>query len=446
MANGNTPEREAYHQLFEELKSQEDAAGNRSFAKVLEKHPFPIYEANVRWFRMIKEGKSKDAQLTPGTDVKEFTVKVRGAVGEVLVAGFDLVWDVATAPVHLTLYPKIRHPVYKAVLAKLEALSNNSRLPVGDNPSKDGKEKIHYTQSMAENIPPENNQPPSDSSMPPADTTPPSPPEGTPPPPPEQVVPPKPPDVGPPPLGQERPSHTPEREAFHQLMRDLLEVTEPALREDMQDRAEATEALGVRTAQAWREFTQTPWNVPRHVRQMDTALRGRDLGSLRMRLGRILLYNTVRMIATGADLIDDAAQIPLRTFPGGGFLAAGVEFLSDELIRAGTEWTVQQATQTRQARFSSPIAVTMSRALNIVPYLGQHTNAPVLETQLRNAYNMPIAGVPIEYLYNAANRWLTQAHRDPRAQWMERFVFAVLGGARRDEGFRQDREMTQATP
>lgn len=417
MANGHTPEREAYHQLFEELKSQEDAAGNRSLAKVLEQHPFPIYEASVRRFRMIKEGQSKDAQLSPGTDVKEFSVKVRGAVGEVLVAGFDLVWDVATAPLHLTLYPWIRHPVYKAVLARLAALSNKDSLPSVDYPMNDGEEKINYTQTMAEKFPP-------------VDMTPPLPPEETPP---------------PPPSGPERPSHSPEREAFHQLMRDLLEVTEPAVQEDIKDRAETTEAFGVRTARAWQEFTQTPWNVPRHVRQMDTALRGRDLGSLRMRLGRILLYNTVRMIATGADLIDDAAQIPLRTFSGGGFLAAGVEFLSDELIRTGTEWTVQQATQTRQSRFSSPLAVTMSRALNIVPYLGQHTNAPALETQMRNAYNMPIAGVPIEYLYSAANRWLTQAQRDPHAQWMERFVFAVLGGARRDEAFRQEREAAQGT-
>lgn len=404
MANGNTPEREAFHQLFEDLKSQTDIAGNRSLAKVLEKHPFPIYEASIRRFRMTKEGQSEDAQLTPGTDVKEFTVKVGGAVGEVIVAGFDLVWDVATLPIHLTLYPRMRHPVYKAVLARLAALSNKDSLPSGDYPMNDGEEKINYTQTMAETIPP-------------VDMTPP---EGT----------------LPPPPSPERPSHSPEREAFHRLMRDLLEVTEPTIREDMLDRADTTEALGVRTAQAWQKFTQTPWNVPRHVRQMDTALRGRDLGSMRMRLGRTLLYNTIRMIATGTDLIDDAAQIPLRTFPGGGFLAAGVEFLSDELIRAGTEWTVQQATQTRHARFSSPLAVTMSRALNIVPYLGQHTNAPALETQIRNAYNIPIAGVPIEYLYNAANRWLTQAHRDPRAQWMERFVFAVLGGARRDEGFR----------
>lgn len=449
MANGQqlesgSQEREAYHQLFEELNAQVDESGNRSLAKVFEKHPFPIYEATVRRFRMIKERLPKDVEQSRGTDIEEFAVKVGGAAAEVLVAGFDLVWDVVTSPVHLTLYPRIRHPLYKAVLANLAR--------------NDGEEKINYTTNMAEKIPPAASSPltetsslPPDSPVPPTETMPSSLPDGTLSPSPETTIPPEPESeksssgeeaksATAPPLGPEHSPHSPEREAFHRLVRDIFEVTEPALREDVRDRVETTATLGERTAQAWRDFTHTPWNVPRHVRQFDTALRGRDLGSLKMRLGRILVYNTVRAITAGIDVIDDVAKTPLQGIPGGGFISAGVEFLSDELIRAGTDWTVQQSTRTRQARFSSPIAVTANRVLNIVPILGWATNAPGLEVQMRNAYNLPIAGVPIEYLYTAANRWITQIERNPHGQLMERFVFAVLGGSRLEEAFRQERE------
>ena len=336
------------------------------------------------------------------------------------VAGFDLVWDVATAPVHLALYPRVRHPLYKATLAIL-ARSDENR-------------KIRYTAPMAAAPRQERER------LPIAD----SPISST------NAVPPVPPEVVPPisvePIGPEHQEHSPQREAFHQLMRDIFEVTEPALREDTRDRLTTTATLGERTAQAWQEFTKTPWNIPRHVRQFDSALRGRDLGSMRIRLGRTLTYHAIRAITTGVDGIEDIVKLPLLTIPGGGFISAGVEFLSDELIRAGTEWTVQQATQTRQVRFASPIAVAASRINNVVPIFGLATNAPRLETRMRNVYNTPIVGVPIEYLYTAANRLLTQIERNPRGQWMEQFVFAVLGGARREEAFRQEREQIPATP
>ena len=71
------PAVQAYNQLFEDLNAQVDEFGNRSLAKVLEKHPFPIYEALVRRHDMLGERH---------TDVGDFVVKVGGAVGEVFLA------------------------------------------------------------------------------------------------------------------------------------------------------------------------------------------------------------------------------------------------------------------------------------------------------------------------------------------------------------------------
>lgn len=268
-----SPAGEAFYQLFEELNAQVDAAGNRSLAKVLQQHPFPIYEATVRRHHMLKEHP---------TDVEEFAVKVGGAVGEVLVAGFDLVWDVATAPAHLTLFPEIRHPLYKATLAKLADYGK--------------RENMRYTTPMAATPRTEGEHPPiADSLVPGADAMSPPPPEGLPP-------------ISAEPLRPEHQEHSPQREAFHQLMRDILEVSAPALREDVRDRAQTNGALTLTAAEAWHEATKNPWNLPKHLRNFDTALRGRDLGSLKLRFARDAVNNLIALGAASVDLIDAPAD------------------------------------------------------------------------------------------------------------------------------------------
>ncbi len=113
------PAEQRFHKLFEELNAQVDAAGNRSLLKVLEKHPFPVYEAVVRRFQMIKERLPQHVQQSPGIGVEEFFTKISGAVSEVVISGFDAVWDVATSPLNLTILPKIAHPFYKMALTNL---------------------------------------------------------------------------------------------------------------------------------------------------------------------------------------------------------------------------------------------------------------------------------------------------------------------------------------
>lgn len=113
------PAEREFHSLFEELNTQVDAAGNRSLMKVIEKHPFPIYEAVLKRFRMIRERLPQHVQQSPGIGVEEFFTKISGALSEVVIAGFDAVWDVATSPLHLTVLPKIRHPFYKMALTNL---------------------------------------------------------------------------------------------------------------------------------------------------------------------------------------------------------------------------------------------------------------------------------------------------------------------------------------
>lgn len=113
------PAEREFHKLFEELNAQVDAAGNRSLLKTLEKHPFPVYEAVVRRFQMIKERLPQHVQQSPGIGVEEFFTKISGAISEVVVGGFDAVWDVATAPLNRTLLPKIAHPFYKMALTNL---------------------------------------------------------------------------------------------------------------------------------------------------------------------------------------------------------------------------------------------------------------------------------------------------------------------------------------
>ncbi|MBI4066202.1 hypothetical protein HY411_00650 [Candidatus Gottesmanbacteria bacterium] len=113
------PAEREFHRLFEELNAQVDASGNRSVTKIIEKHPFPVYEAVVKRFRMIKERLPQHVQQSSGIGIEEFFAKVDGALSEFVIAGFDAVWDVATSPLHLTVLPKMRHPFYKMALTNL---------------------------------------------------------------------------------------------------------------------------------------------------------------------------------------------------------------------------------------------------------------------------------------------------------------------------------------
>ncbi|MBI4066286.1 hypothetical protein HY411_01075 [Candidatus Gottesmanbacteria bacterium] len=452
MANGQqlesgSPEREAFHQLFEELNAQVDESGNRSLAKVLEKHPFPIYEATVRRFRMINERLTKDLQQSPGTGVEEFAVKVGGAAAEVLVAGFDLVWDMTTAPVHLTLYPGIRHPLYKATLAKLA--------------SNDGEEKINYTANMAVTTRPEGESPfITDSLVPPIEMMPPSALEEVPPVPPGPIDRPKPEleesssdteqkseevkSALPPTLSPEHSGHSPQREAFHQLMRDIFEVTEPALREDVRDRITSTGKLTLTAAEAWHETTKTPWNLPRHLRNFDTALRGRDLGSLKMRFARDAVNSLIALGAVSVDILDAPAEAGDVT-PLTGMAAAGWEFLTDSAINYGTNFVVQTATDDRRAHYASPLSRTISTVVNLFPGIRQFVNAPMLESFFRRGYNAPIAGIPVELLYRHANDMLMLAERDPRLRWVEEFMVHIIGGFSRGRAAQRQRAARPAT-
>ena len=108
-----------FNRLFEELNRQVDTAGNRWITQVLEKPPFPVYEAVLKRFRMIRERLPQHAQQSPGIGVEEFFTKVDGAMSEFVIAGFDAVWDVATFPLHWKLFPKMRHPFYKMALTNL---------------------------------------------------------------------------------------------------------------------------------------------------------------------------------------------------------------------------------------------------------------------------------------------------------------------------------------
>ncbi|MDP1722567.1 MAG: hypothetical protein Q8L37_05145 [Candidatus Gottesmanbacteria bacterium] len=113
------PAEKEFHKLFDELNTMVDEAGNLRFKQMVEKHPFPLYEATVRRFRMIRERLPQHVQKSAGIGIEEFFAKVEGAVNELMVGAFDAVWDVVTSPLNLTVFPKMRHPIFKMALTNL---------------------------------------------------------------------------------------------------------------------------------------------------------------------------------------------------------------------------------------------------------------------------------------------------------------------------------------
>lgn len=245
-------------------------------------------------------------------------------------------------------------------------------------------------------------------------------------------------DAPTPSLEHEGPPRSPEREAFHQLMRDIFEVSAPALREDVGDHVASNGNLTLTAAEAWQECTKTPWNLPKHLRNLDTALRGRDLGSLKMRFARDTVNSMIAMGAVSIDRLDFIVE-GANLNPLTGMAAAGWEFLTDSAINYGTNYVVRAATDDRGVHYASPLSRTISTVVNLFPGIRQFVDAPMLESYFRRGYNTPIVGIPVELLYRHANEMLIATERDPRLRWVEEFMVHIIGGFSRGRGAQQQR-------
>ncbi len=222
----------------------------------------------------------------------------------------------------------------------------------------------------------------------------------------------------------------PEVGAMRRFLREIFEVTQPALKEELQDFTNTNSKLTITAAEAFRDFTTSPWNVPKHLRQVDTALRGRDLGSLKMHLARHAIYSLLGGAATLVDIVDlpvDAVLTSSVPYIGAG-LSAGWEFLTDSAILYGTEAGVQFATKEQKVPYASPLARTLSAVISTIPILRQGVNPVNLESEMRKAYNIPITGIPVEYLYKFANKKIIEIARNPRAHWVQDLIFHIIGG------------------
>lgn len=241
-----------------------------------------------------------------------------------------------------------------------------------------------------------------------------------------------------PPLEHEGPPRSPQREAFHQLMRDIFEVSAPALREEVGDRAETNGALTLTAAEAWHEATKTPWNLPKHLRSFDTALRGRDLGSLKMRFARDAVNNLIGLGAVSIDILDTPVEAANLT-PVTGAMAAAWEWLTDSAVNYGADFVVRTAIDNQRIHYASPLSRTISTVVNLFPGIRQVVDAPMLESIFRRGYNAPIAGIPIELLYRHGNEMVIAAQRDPRLNWVQEFMIRIIGGYSRGRIAQQQR-------
>lgn len=236
----------------------------------------------------------------------------------------------------------------------------------------------------------------------------------------------------------------PERTKFQTLMTEIFEETEPIVEGERLDVQATNAELALTSADVWQQFKEDHQKVKHlgeHLRNLDTALRGRDLGSLKRRAERQSVYSLIEVTAAGLDIADVlllpgltkkfaekfGTPNPTKRNPnpgprGVGALKIGLEQISNKLINEGIDWAVQKTTGLPKARFASPVSRTLSTMINFIPVIGQPINAPVIEAEFRKLYNLPIVGVPVEKLYNAANRWL----RESNSRWVTNLMASMV--------------------
>jgi hypothetical protein len=177
-----------------------------------------------------------------------------------------------------------------------------------------------------------------------------------------------------------------------------------------------------------------PWKVFRNLHDMDTQLRGRDLGSLTKRIIRIGSYGTLSAVASGVDSIDFLLKPTLDTLgPLGAGLGELSEWGTDWLIRKGTNKLIQIGSGDPTAQYSTPIAEAINFPINFVPIWQDLVNGPVVESAFRILYNIPVAGVPVEKLYRFLNDKITDLSAaiddNPKLTWFKDGILVFTKGA-----------------
>lgn len=233
--------------------------------------------------------------------------------------------------------------------------------------------------------------------------------------------------------------------SYNKHMREIFDVVAPEAVAERVEAAKAQSEIAVETASllkdksnAWQRYKDHK-DFNRFVKELDTEWRGRELPH---RLERVLMYSILGGASAAMDYVADEAA--LQTFlkyqgdvnigkkklftldDNNGnreAIKAGWEMLSDELVGAFSDKSLQLATNNKDATFVSPLSNSLSKIGTIfiaiagisedhryLRSINSIINPSTIEAGFRTLETIPLGGAVVERMHAALNTVISKDH------------------------------------
>ncbi len=234
--------------------------------------------------------------------------------------------------------------------------------------------------------------------------------------------------------------------AWNEFIRDAFEIPPKHYLETEQSDAATTQAelfaQNVRVVDkekhpaiwAWRlthPFSILTKPFDNFVTELDTSLRGRNLGPQEVRQMRRSIYGAIAVAGTAVDLADLPAQAANLGLGVGNLLTFGLETLSEGLAKDGVSWVLNKAGHTKGYKYVTPVSEVVAHIGNLIPGIQELSNPLAIESYIRREINKPFTGIVWEGAYNKLNKFLQPYEHtketNPLAKHGENFFMKLAG-------------------
>lgn len=201
---------------------------------------------------------------------------------------------------------------------------------------------------------------------------------------------------------------------FQLLMRKLLDLPD-----------HRTEGPAAKTMEELSERIKS--DPLQAVTELDAYLRRRKTGNLVDWTARNVTNVMINAAATSVDKIDGITE-SLNSTPPGAMAAAGVEYVTDTLISAGSNFLMEKATGIKGVRYASPLSEIISTGANTMPVFRQYINGVNIEASLRLFESIPVLGALLERGHIAGDRMINQALETQHGKWFSGLLIVMSKG------------------
>lgn len=165
--------------------------------------------------------------------------------------------------------------------------------------------------------------------------------------------------------------------------------------------------------------------------EFDAYLRGRKVGGLKIWTARNVTNVMISAAATGVDVLDIPAKALIKSLGAGLFgeaATAGVEYVTDAIISAGTNKLAEATTGVKGVRYASPLSEFISTAANTIPVFHEYMNGVNMESWFRRTESIPVVGALLERGHIAGDRMINHALETQQGKWFWGLLIVMSKG------------------